>query len=300
LPSLNCGIAKRNRFDPAAVAGTFADSLDGNGLAPWIAGPFVFTAEEGGSKPDGTLPPTIEGQTDQVINNIEAILGDQVKEQEKARLTMRARALEVQGRLHYGKGDLAKAERELREAAAANPALTFAPLTLARIDAKKGNDKAALTSMLSVAALSKLKPEDDAFMKELYKKVNGKDAGLDEEIDKVYRTKNPAVPTPYKKTPKRTERLVLAEMFTGSACPPCVAADLAMDAALERYPVSDLVLLAYHEHIPGPDPMVVAGASSTVTMTSRRVSSPCRTSVMRRSTRSVSPARATSSPSAAT
>ena len=39
-----------------------------------IAGPFIFTAEEGGDKPDGTLPKTIEEQTDQVINNIEAIL----------------------------------------------------------------------------------------------------------------------------------------------------------------------------------------------------------------------------------
>lgn len=39
-----------------------------------IAGPFVFTAEEGGEKPDGTLPKTIEAQTDQVINNLEAIL----------------------------------------------------------------------------------------------------------------------------------------------------------------------------------------------------------------------------------
>lgn len=39
-----------------------------------IAGAFVFTAEEGGDKPDGTLPKTIEEQTDQVINNIEAIL----------------------------------------------------------------------------------------------------------------------------------------------------------------------------------------------------------------------------------
>lgn len=39
-----------------------------------IAGPFVFTAEVGGNRPDGTLPKTIEEQTDQCINNIEAIL----------------------------------------------------------------------------------------------------------------------------------------------------------------------------------------------------------------------------------
>ncbi len=39
-----------------------------------VAGPFIFTAEEGGNKPDGSLPATIEEQTDQVISNIEAIL----------------------------------------------------------------------------------------------------------------------------------------------------------------------------------------------------------------------------------
>jgi 2-iminobutanoate/2-iminopropanoate deaminase len=39
-----------------------------------IAGPFVFTAEVGGNRPNGTLPPTIQEQTDQAINNIEAIL----------------------------------------------------------------------------------------------------------------------------------------------------------------------------------------------------------------------------------
>jgi 2-iminobutanoate/2-iminopropanoate deaminase len=39
-----------------------------------VAGPFVFTAEVGGNQPNGMLPPKIEEQTDQAINNIEAIL----------------------------------------------------------------------------------------------------------------------------------------------------------------------------------------------------------------------------------
>jgi 2-iminobutanoate/2-iminopropanoate deaminase len=39
-----------------------------------VAGPFVFTASVAGDRPDGTFPPTIEEQTDQVIKNIEAIL----------------------------------------------------------------------------------------------------------------------------------------------------------------------------------------------------------------------------------
>lgn len=39
-----------------------------------IAGPFILTAEVGGNAPDGSLPKTIEEQTDRVISNIEAIL----------------------------------------------------------------------------------------------------------------------------------------------------------------------------------------------------------------------------------
>jgi len=39
-----------------------------------IADKFVYTAEEGGATPDGTLPPDVPGQTNQAINNVEAIL----------------------------------------------------------------------------------------------------------------------------------------------------------------------------------------------------------------------------------
>src|SRR5581483_8033880 len=47
-----------------------------------------------------------------------------------------------------------------------------------------------------------------------------------------------------------------AEVFTGAACGPCVAADLAFEAMLQRYSRKELVVLMYHMHIPGPDPMV--------------------------------------------
>ena len=39
----------------------------------------------------------------------------------------------------------------------------------------------------------------------------------------------------YKPSKARTDRVVLAELFTGAGCPPCVGADLAFEAALERY-----------------------------------------------------------------
>ena len=52
-----------------------------------------------------------------------------------------------------------------------------------------------------------------------------------------------------------TGRVVLAELFTGAECPPCVAADNAFDMLSEYYPRKDMVILEYHLHIPGPDPM---------------------------------------------
>lgn len=52
-----------------------------------------------------------------------------------------------------------------------------------------------------------------------------------------------------------TGRVVLAELFTGAECPPCVASDKAFDMLSEYYPRKDMIVLEYHLHIPGPDPM---------------------------------------------
>jgi thiol-disulfide isomerase/thioredoxin len=93
---------------------------------------------------------------------------------------------------------------------------------------------------------------------ELFAKVKGDSSeSLDDYLDGVYRKRfpNPIHDEPYNKTPARTDRAVLAEIFTGSGCPPCVAADLVFDSALERYSRRDVVVLMYHQHIPRPDPM---------------------------------------------
>lgn len=50
-------------------------------------------------------------------------------------------------------------------------------------------------------------------------------------------------------------RAAVFELFTGSQCPPCVASDVAFDALLKAYKPADVVLLQYHLHIPGPDPL---------------------------------------------
>lgn len=53
----------------------------------------------------------------------------------------------------------------------------------------------------------------------------------------------------------KSDRTVLVELFTGAECPPCVAADLAFDGLAKAYKPSDVVLLQYHIHVPGPDPL---------------------------------------------
>jgi len=92
----------------------------------------------------------------------------------------------------------------------------------------------------------------------MYRKThNGTLNGLAEALDVRYRKDFPSPVTVehYKPSPARTERTVLAEVFTGSGCPPCVAADLAFDAYLERYSRKDVAVIMYHLHIPQPDPM---------------------------------------------
>ena len=53
----------------------------------------------------------------------------------------------------------------------------------------------------------------------------------------------------------KSNRAVLVELFTGAQCPPCVAADMAFDGLEKTYQPGDVVLLQYHMHIPGPDPL---------------------------------------------
>jgi hypothetical protein len=57
------------------------------------------------------------------------------------------------------------------------------------------------------------------------------------------------------RTEKAANRVAVMELFTGAQCPPCVAADVAFDALSRAYRPADLILIQYHVHIPGPDPL---------------------------------------------
>ena len=80
---------------------------------------------------------------------------------------------------------------------------------------------------------------------------------LNAKLDAEYlATVPPFKPTAY--AGRKTEganRVAVFELFTGAQCPPCIGADVAFDALLKTYKPTDVVLIQYHVHIPGPDPL---------------------------------------------
>jgi hypothetical protein len=81
-------------------------------------------------------------------------------------------------------------------------------------------------------------------------------AKLEIILDQEYLAKMPPFkPETYEGRKEKGDRVVVMELFTGAQCPPCVAADVGFDALEKTYKPTDVVLLQYHLHIPGPDPL---------------------------------------------
>jgi hypothetical protein len=120
----------------------------------------------------------------------------------------------------------------------------------------KKQDELALEAYLKASEMGS--PLDTkASLEKLYVKRYGSLASLDKKLDDAYRAKGTGFDPGHYARPATTGpvRVVLAELFTGAECGPCVSADLAFDGIGERYATSDIATLVYHLHIPGPDPM---------------------------------------------
>ena len=163
----------------------------------------------------------------------------------------------TRGRILLKQGKLQEAEKILITANENNPGLPAVLATLSEIAEKKGDDTAALDYLAQAALRAPMKAAERLRFETLYRKSH-KDslAGLEEMLDDRYRKLYPPMHVePYKASSSRTTRTVLAELFTGSGCNPCVAADLGFDLMLDRYSRQEVVALIYHLHIPLPDPM---------------------------------------------
>jgi tetratricopeptide (TPR) repeat protein len=124
------------------------------------------------------------------------------------------------GRIYLKKGRVAEGEKILQEAYEADPLLGQAAIGLAEIAEKNGNDAAAL-KYLSAAALTAGWDVADAHgrFETVYRKThNGALAGADVLLDARYRElyPKPVKVEAYRPSPSRTDRMVLAEMYTGA------------------------------------------------------------------------------------
>jgi tetratricopeptide (TPR) repeat protein len=97
--------------------------------------------------------------------------------------------------------------------------------------------------------------DSTAKAKALYEKINGRSDGFEASLAAKVQAL-PFNPEPFRAPADWKGKVVLAELFTGSECPPCIGADLGFDGLIETFPETYLAVLVYHLPIPRPDPMM--------------------------------------------
>ena len=97
----------------------------------------------------------------------------------------------------------------------------------------------------------------EAKARALYLKLRGSLDGFDARLEQKWR-ELPYHPERFTPAPgwRWKGKTVLVELFTGSECSPCVAADLGFDGLMEAFDPRYLAVLEYHLPIPGPDPLM--------------------------------------------
>ena len=139
---------------------------------------------------------------------------------------------------------------------------------------KESEGKSAEAYAAYLAAAADNFEDSAARAKALYIKINGGPDGFDAALAAQLKAL-PFHPEPFAAPADWKGKVVLAELFTGSECPPCVAADIGFDGLVETFPEKYLAVLVYHLPIPRPDPMMnpatkaradLYGVSSTPTV----------------------------------
>lgn len=174
---------------------------------------------------------------------------------------IRASRIGTLGRVEMKLGRTAEALKLLEESYAVTPSDAKVAAALGEMAATAGDDAKAMDYLIPARLSGRAPDTANQTFEAIYRKShNGSLDGLEAMLDSEYhkRFPNPIHVEAYKPTVKRSGRVVLAEVFTGSGCVPCAGADVAFDAAMERYARKDLAVVMYHVHIPRPDPMTIA------------------------------------------
>lgn len=178
------------------------------------------------------------------------------EEMHKSFANDRAEALAVLADVYLKEGQPEKAKPLVAEAYGLDPLVDDVNSQRGRLALAQHDDTLALESFERAQLLGAISKGDRATMMELYKQAHGgSDAGFAADLDARYATLYPASFEPAAVAPTTTGRTVLLELFTGSACGPCVGGDMAVEEMLHAYPRSEVVVLAFDQHIPDPDPL---------------------------------------------
>ncbi|MEX0717562.1 MAG: hypothetical protein WD066_13300 [Planctomycetaceae bacterium] len=120
----------------------------------------------------------------------------------------------------------------------------------------------AILPQLEGMLFSMLESEDDAqtpypmeSARDLWEAKHKNVDGFEKHLHEIYRAAIHSFAGEPSPAQPAGNHVVLVELFTGSECPPCVAADVATGALETAFPKEQVVVLRYHQHIPGPDPL---------------------------------------------
>lgn len=178
-----------------------------------------------------------------------------------------AAVVEASGQIEAGQVQQGlEALRRLHADAPVDPLATY---ELAAAERDHGSKGESLKLFARLAALPQSEAELGFVMEEadyvaprvaaaqLFEEKNGSRDGFEAFLGQVYRSEVTSFLTEEDRNRTATEsgRVALVELFTGAMCPPCVAADVATEAVEHSFPGSDVAVLRYHLHIPGPDPL---------------------------------------------
>lgn len=96
----------------------------------------------------------------------------------------------------------------------------------------------------------------------LWKQEHENLEGFEDRMVELYRDVVHEIGVPDLDITQAGNQTVLVELFTGSGCPPCVAADVATGVVSHKFPADRVFVLRYHQHIPMPDNMVSPASES--------------------------------------
>ncbi len=176
---------------------------------------------------------------------------------EDAAPRLRARHQSILGQVYLAGDQLEQAEEWFHRAIDAGGLEhgSEARFQLGKLYEKRNDHEKALQAFFEAAAWMHSAALKEALEKS-YARKHGSTEGLHEALDAILLAKpKPFEPGHYTAPAAGAGKVVLAELFTGAQCGPCVAANQAFDGLIERYNRDTVVILEHHVHIPGPDPM---------------------------------------------